>query len=72
MSHIRILDPDSSGDWEVWLNQEEQDEYSGLCIGTAQTREAAIADAMKDIAEVSRDLADLARSIIRTQEEVQE
>ena len=68
MSHISILGPDPSSDWEVWLNPEEEDEYVGLCIGSARTREAAIAYAMKDIAEVSRDLADLARSIIRTQE----
>lgn len=35
-----------SRDWEVWLNTEVAD-FDGLCIGSAATREAAVAAAVE-------------------------
>ena len=33
-------------DWTVWLNT-EVDDYDGICIGAGDSRDAAVADAVK-------------------------
>jgi hypothetical protein len=38
--------------WEVWLNTEVAD-FDGICLSAGETREAAIADARKVLAEVA-------------------
>lgn len=34
-----------NGDWEVWVNCEDQN-FSGLCVGTGSTRDEAVAEAV--------------------------
>lgn len=63
MTHMRILDPDESGDWEIWLNPEEDDEYVGLCIGVGETRAAAIEDAIGDIGLVLKQLEEFRKNV---------
>lgn len=33
------------GDWEVWLNNEDHD-FTGLCLSVGKTRDKAVADAV--------------------------
>lgn len=53
MSELRIVEDD--GWWMVWLNPDHQ-EYSGLCIGGAHTRDEAVAIAVKDLEAVLEQL----------------
>lgn len=34
------------GEWEVWLNNEDHD-FTGLCVSTGETRDEAVAAAVK-------------------------
>ena len=43
------------GEWHVWLNTEDM-EFTGLCIGIAPTRDAAIAQAVAVCEAVAAEL----------------
>jgi hypothetical protein len=42
-NRVHVFERD--GEWDVWLNTEDMD-FTGLCIGSGETREAAVADAV--------------------------
>ena len=51
MSRLLILSEGAS-DWSVWFSLDEHDPITdpfGFCIGTGQTRAAAIEDAIEDL-----------------------
>lgn len=50
-SHAIHVFPDGENDWCVWLNTEIQpDGCDGICLGSAETREAALAQASEVLA----------------------
>lgn len=48
MSVVKIFDEGGGGPFAVWLDTEVAD-HDGLCIGLGDTRDAAVADAVKDL-----------------------
>ena len=41
----------NDGEWEVWLNCEDAD-FTGLCVGWANTRDEAVAQSVKSLEAV--------------------
>lgn len=44
---------DAEDDWEVWLNTEVAD-FDGLCVGSGDSREKALADAAETLEAAAR------------------
>jgi hypothetical protein len=41
------------GDWQVWLNPYRFGHPDGLCVGTGDTRDEAVANAVKTLEEMT-------------------
>lgn len=50
---------DVGEDFDVWLEFEDGNDHDGLCIGSGESREAAIADAIYDLEEALQSLRNL-------------
>lgn len=46
MSEIHVFSND--GEWEVWLDPDGI-KFNGLCVGVSDTRDEAVADAVKEL-----------------------
>lgn len=49
-TRVRIFE-EAPGDWQAWLDTDAQN-FDGLCIGVGTTRDAAVADAVRELEEV--------------------
>ena len=62
---IRITGPDAARNWQVWINDGPDEEYTGLCIGIGESAEIAIGDAITNIDTIIRHLRYFRKSMDR-------
>lgn len=61
----RITGPAAAPNWQVWINDGPDEEYTGFCIGVGESAEIAVGDAITHIDAIIRHLRYFRKSMDR-------